>query len=295
MCRLELTPPTAETAAKAIQSTHDLHQLSKLPVVSSELTETLTPTLSGPITLSNVSFAYPSRPAINVLRHVNLTIRPGERVAIVGASGCGKSTLAALLHRLYQPTVGRIEWGSWDIARISVSYLRSQIAVVSQSPHLFDASVEENIRYGLSASQASAVDVRAAAESALAHEFISQLANGYAELLGENGGRLSGGQKQRLMLARALVRKAKLLILDECTSSLDGENAMGVVQAISRIVEMDRNRSVVMITHSMEVMRMCDRIIVMNAGEVVEDGALDELLAARGHFASFVNSGEWLS
>jgi len=224
-----------------------------------------------------------------------MTIHPGERIAVVGDSGCGKSTLAALLDRLYQPTTGRIEWGSRDISQIGLSYLRSQIAVVSQSPHLFDASVEENIRYGLSASQAPEQDVRVAAESALAHEFISQLPNGYSERLGENGGRLSGGQKQRLMLARALVRKAKLLILDECTSSLDGENAMGVIQAISRIVEMDRSRSVLMITHSLEVMKMCDRIIVMNAGEIVEEGGIDELLAARGHFASFINSGEWLS
>jgi len=280
--------------AKSIQATHDLHELSNISASSVESQGKDTPPLAGPISFAGVSFAYPSRSNTTVLRNISLTINPGERVALVGSSGSGKSTVAALIQRLYAPSKGQILWGPNDISRLKVSHLRESIGYVSQSPHLFDATMEENIRYGLDSERAPPAAVRDASKKALVHDFVMRFESGYEEMLGENAGRLSGGQKQRVMLARALVRDTHLLVLDECTSALDPENARLVVEAIGRVMEEEADKSVVMITHDPEVMRMCDRVVVLDKGEIVEQGSFDELVDARGHFSSLVKGGEWI-
>lgn len=169
-----------------------------------------------------------------VLTDVSFSLNPGECVAIVGPSGSGKSTIAALLQRLYDPTSGQIRMDKNDLSRAEAKWLRSHIAVVSQSANLFDASVTANIAYG---SDVSLEDVHRAAKAANIHDFIMTLPNGYDTNLGENASLISGGQAQRLQIARALVRQSNILILDECTSALDVDNQRMILDTIVKIKE----------------------------------------------------------
>ncbi|KDR66454.1 hypothetical protein GALMADRAFT_1152567 [Galerina marginata CBS 339.88] len=320
-----------ERIAKAVQATADLHKLLSLPSTTSESTGTLKPALSGSITLSHVSFSYPSRPTQPVLKDVSLTIKEGECVALVGASGSGKSTVAALVQRLYEPSGGSVRVGveggqgeEVDVRDVDVRYLRSKIAVVSQQPNLFDASVAENVRYGgvaaLSASSASPsstsssttsnededqpiitdVAIRTAAKHAQVHSFVMGLPQGYDTPLGENAALISGGQAQRLQIARALARPgARVLVLDECTSALDGANQVGVLEAILGARNEDdgekaQRRTTLMVTHKLQVMQMCDRIVVLHEGGVVEEGTYRELVDRKGVFAQLASGGEWV-
>ncbi|PPQ92085.1 hypothetical protein CVT25_008266 [Psilocybe cyanescens] len=280
--------------AKAVQATADFTKLSGLDTTTHESYGTLCPELSGTISLNGVSFTYPERPLAPVLKNVNLRIRAGECVAIVGPSGSGKSTVAALLQRLYEPTAGSVTIGDVDTRLVDVAYLRDHVAVVSQQPHLFDASIADNIRYGHPA--ISEVDIRYAAKAANIHEFIMGLPQGYDTHVGENAALVSGGQAQRLQIARALVRPSRILILDECTSSLDTENAAAVLEAIYGVKEDNKEggRTTVMITHNLEAMMMCDRIVVVQDGEVVEEGSYDWLMERKGVFASLARGGEWI-
>lgn len=251
------------------------------------------PQLDGSITFDKVTFRYPERKDNAVLRNIDLSITPGECVAIVGPSGSGKSTLAALLQRLYEPTSGHIQLGKSQLANIDIHYLRQHVSVVSQHPYLFDATVSENIKYGNAV--ISDIDVRCAAKAANAHAFVMGLPKGYDTQVGENAGLISGGQAQRLAIARAIARPSSVLILDECTSALDPENQNLVMEAIGEIVRQGtRGRTTVMVTHKLQVMRMCDRIIVLDGGEVREQGSYDELIAEKGVFASLARSGEWI-
>lgn len=219
---------------------------------------------------------------------MDLRISQGECVAIVGASGCGKSTIASLLQRLYEPTSGSTTIGGLDTRLISVHHLREHISIVSQHPHLFDASIAENIRYGHPS--LSEEDIRCAAQAANLHTFIMSLPDGYDTPLGENASLISGGQAQRLQIARALARPSNVLILDECTSSLDPENRAAILDTIAGAKE---GRTTVFITHNLEAMLMCDRILVVDDGRIVEQGTYDRLMERKGVFATLARGGEW--
>lgn len=285
-----------------------------------------------PIEMKALQFAYPaakgSRDGPNkVLRNVNLRIDCGDCVGIVGASGCGKSTIANLLLRLYQPSADHQRAGDTQEHRshrlhsreqfqrpvtlsyagvpasdVSTSVLRTHTAYVPQHPFLFPTTIRENIIYGLHADSPfrELNSVVAAARLAHIHDFIVSLPDGYSTLVGEGGLGLSGGQAQRVSIARALVRKPKLLVLDEPTSSLDADGAEGVRQAIDSLMEKSRQQkggeelTVVTITHSREMMRIVGRIVVMDGGFVAEEGGYDELLAKGGIFAGLLGGGAWV-
>jgi ATP-binding cassette subfamily B (MDR/TAP) protein 1 len=248
------------------------------------------PQVRGPITLDDVSFAYPERPDVPILKRVNLEFDEGECVAIVGASGSGKSTIAALLQRLYEPDDGRIFVGINQLQHMDVRWLRDHVAVVSQNPHLFDATVAENIAYG--DMPLTKEDVERAARAANVHDFIMSLPDGYDTMVGENASLISGGQAQRLSIARALVRPSRILILDECTSALDPANQAAVMDTIKKARV---GRTTIMVTHKLNVMRMCDRVVVLDDGKVAEMGSYDELVRMGGVFTRLASGGEWTS
>jgi len=281
---------TAEKIAKSVEATNDLNKLIQLDISSTDESRgVLRPELAGNITFNNVQFSYPERPEATILKNVNLTIEDGECVAIVGSSGSGKSTIASLLQRLYEPSSGSVAIGLNDLRDVDIKHLRDHVSVVSQHPNLFDATIAENIRYGNPA--VSEVDIRRAAKAAHAHEFIMALPHGYDTLVGENASLISGGQAQRLQIARALARPSRILILDECTSALDPENQAAVLDAIG---EAKVGRTTVMVTHKLQVMMMCDRIVVVSDGEVKEHGTYEELMEMKGVFAGLANGGEWI-
>ncbi|KAK3320380.1 P-loop containing nucleoside triphosphate hydrolase protein [Cercophora scortea] len=281
----------------------------------------------GGIILDNVSFFYPSRPTQPVLRNVNLTFPAGKHTAIVGLSGSGKSTIAALIGRLQDPTEGTISLDGQDMRQLNVRNLRSFISMVQQEPSLLDRSILENIALGLinspkpehqhlkavlhgpelsklaakgkDAVTPSIVDaygsevaeivrlVRHAAEQADADRFITRLESGFGTLAGASGSLVSGGQRQRVALARALVRDPRILVLDEATSALDSESERRIHDAVDRVA---KNRTVISIAHRLSTVKNADNIVVMEAGQVVEQGTYAELMAVEGGvFARMAN------
>jgi subfamily B ATP-binding cassette protein MsbA len=228
------------------------------------------------IVFEHVGFRYGVDP---VLQDVNLTVRAGEMVALVGMSGGGKSTLADLIPRFYDVTEGRIAIDDVDIRDYTLRSLRAQIALVTQFTFLFNDTVHANIAYGDPAK--SVEDVIAAAQAANAHEFIMALPEGYQTKIGELGVTLSGGQRQRLAIARALLKDAPILILDEATSALDTESERLVQQAIERLMV---NRTSLVIAHRLSTIRRADRIVVIVRGAIVEEGTHEELLALGGEY-----------
>jgi len=218
-------------------------RLSNLSPKSHESLGSELPSLDGFVSFYNVSFTYPSRPNQFVLRNLSLQIHQGECIAIVGPSGSGKSTIASLLQRLHQPSHGVISFSGHAAYEIDVTYLRSQIAVVSQTPTLFPTTIHANILYGIPLAQRVAFYpqslVETVARAVGIHDWIVSLPRGYNTILRSADGSVSGGQAQRITLARALIRKPKILILDECTSALDSENASLVIDTIGRITRND--------------------------------------------------------
>jgi subfamily B ATP-binding cassette protein MsbA len=212
-----------------------------------------------------------------VLRGITLSIRRGETVAIVGPSGAGKTTLVNLLPRLYDPTEGRIRFDGIDLRDATLPSLRRQISLVTQDTILFDSTVRDNIAYGQTSPPEERV--RAAAKAAYADEFIERLPDRYDSRVGEDAGRLSGGQKQRLAIARAIYKDAPILILDEATSQLDTESEMLVARALANLM---RGRTTLVIAHRLSTVRRADRIVVLDAGRVVESGTHEELLTRPG-------------
>ncbi|TMW55286.1 hypothetical protein Poli38472_013177 [Pythium oligandrum] len=237
---------------------------------------------SGEIVFDSVAFAYPSRLNAPVLRYFSLHIHSGETIAFVGPSGGGKSTLVALLERFYDPQQGSISVDGHDLRSLRLSWLRRQIGLVSQEPVLFASSIYENIAMGCGLSEiVSEEDVVGAAKSANVHEFIMKLPQQYDTFVGEHGVTLSGGQKQRIAIARALIRKPRILILDEATSALDTESERAVQQALTTILQTSETRmkrTTLVIAHRLSTVRHADRIVVVKNGSVCEQGTHNQLM-----------------
>jgi ATP-binding cassette subfamily B protein len=234
----------------------------------------------GDVNFENIDFAYPGRPDIRAINGVSLSVRAGEKVAIVGPSGAGKSTLFHLLLRFYDPLSGAISLDGVPIRSAAPRELRSRIALVPQESVVFAASARENIRFGRR--DASDAEVERAAELAHATEFIRNLPGEFEAPLGERGVMLSGGQRQRIAIARAILRDAPLLLLDEATSSLDAESETLVQTALEELM---RRRTTLVIAHRLATVLSCDRIVVMEQGRIVEQGAHASLVAANGLYA----------
>jgi ABC transporter fused permease/ATP-binding protein len=233
--------------------------------------------LHGGIRFEQLCFSYPNRSEAQVINNISFNILPDSLVALVGPSGAGKSTLVSLLLRLYEPTSGRIVFDDWDSRSISVSVLRSQMAIVPQDIFLFGGTIKENIAYGnIKATEEMIED---AARKANAWEFISKFPEGLETLVGERGTQLSGGQRQRIAIARAVLKDPKILILDEATSSLDSESERLVQDALEKLM---KGRTSVVIAHRLSTIRRADLILVLNNGQIVEQGTHNELLKSEG-------------
>lgn len=236
--------------------------------------------VKGEISLDNVAFHYPSRPDYRALNGVTLTVQPGETVALVGPSGAGKSTVLQLLMRFYDPQSGSIRLDGVDLRDMTREAFRAHMALVPQDPVIFAASAMENIRFGRPG--ATDAEVKAAARSAAAHDFITALPQGYDTFLGERGVMLSGGQKQRIAIARAILRDARVLLLDEATSALDAESERAVQEAVDRLAE---GRTMLVVAHRLATVKKADRIVVFDGGKIVAIGSHDKLVAEDGLYA----------
>lgn len=240
--------------------------------------------IEGRVEFEKVAFAYPSRSDVQVLSGFELTLAPGEHVALVGPSGAGKSTLAALLVRLYDPQAGRVLLDGVDLRTLDPVWLRQQIGVVSQEPLLFSTNIAENIRYGRP--EATDAEVEAAAKAAYAHDFITRFPEGYQTLVGERGVQLSGGQKQRVAIARALLKNPRLIILDEATSALDAESEHLVREALQVLM---KGRTTLVIAHRLSTIVGADRVLVVEGGQIVQSGRHSDLLEQGGLYRRLVD------
>jgi len=238
--------------------------------------------IEGRVTFENVSFAYDG---VNmVLKNINLDVSPGETVAILGGTGSGKTTLINLIPRFYDVTEGRILIDGIDIRDVTVESLRRQIGIVTQETFLFSASLRDNIAYGKP--EATDHEIMEAAKAAHIHDFIMSLPDGYDTIIGERGVGLSGGQKQRVAIARALLMDARILLLDESTSSVDVETEMQIQQAFSRLL---KDRTAFIIAQRLSTVRDADRVIVLDNGRIAEEGTHEELLQLGGIYTAIYN------
>ncbi len=237
----------------------------------------------GEVIFDAVNFAYV--PAKQVLHQVSFTLRPGEKVALVGHTGSGKSTLVKLLMRFYDTDDGQIRIDGHPLRKLSLAYLREQVGLVSQEPFLFNGTVEENILYGkLDANRA---EVERAARAAHAHEFIEQLPNGYETLIGERGVKLSGGERHRLAIARVFLKDPPILVLDEATASVDTETEIKIKEALSQLMAL---RTTLVIAHRLSTLEGADRVLVLKGGRLIESGTHKELIQADSEYANLFQS-----
>jgi ATP-binding cassette subfamily B protein len=236
--------------------------------------------VQGRVQLEGVTFGYETgRP---VLRDISLDIAPGETVALVGATGAGKTTLVSLIPRFFDPWKGCVKVDGMDIRDLQVQSLRGNIAIVLQEPFLFPRSIAENIAYGKPGARLE--EIISAARAANAHEFIMKLPSGYDTIVGDRGGTLSGGERQRISIARALLKDAPILILDEPSSALDTETEQLVVEALGRLI---RSRTTLIIAHRLSTIMDADRVVVLENGGVVEQGTHEELVNANGIYSRY--------
>jgi subfamily B ATP-binding cassette protein MsbA len=235
------------------------------------------PTFARQIEFRNVSFRYPAAPDTYAIHDLSMTVPAGEIVALVGPSGAGKSTLASLLPRFHDVTDGAVLIDGQDVRDVRLASIRAQIAIVAQDTFLFNDTVANNIAYGRT--NVSRSEIEAAGEAALAHEFVLQMPHGYDTVIGERGLKLSGGQRQRLAIARAILKNAPVLILDEATSHLDTESEMLVQQAIANLMT---GRTSIVIAHRLSTVRRADKIVVMERGRIAETGSHDDLVRRGG-------------
>ncbi|WP_242916606.1 ABC transporter ATP-binding protein [Pontibacter liquoris] len=231
-----------------------------------------TPRLHGDIAYHNVAFSYPTRPDIAVLRDISFSIRAGEKIALVGPSGAGKSTIVQLLMRFYELSGGGITVDGQDIRQLDLTTLRANIGIVPQEVLLFGGTIRENIAYGKPT--ATEAEVIAAAQKANAWNFIKTFPEGLETLVGERGVKLSGGQRQRIAIARAILKNPAILVLDEATSALDSESEQLVQQAMDELM---KDRTSIVIAHRLSTIRKVDKILVIDGGEIVEEGSHDAL------------------
>ena len=234
----------------------------------------------GAVRLEDVTFRYPTRPEITALNAFSLSVAPGERIALVGPSGAGKTTVFQVLLRFYDPDVGRVSIDDIDLRDALPESVRARIGLVPQDPVIFADDVWANIRYGRP--DASDDEVRAAATAAAATEFVERLPEGFGTYLGERGAQLSGGQRQRISIARAVLRNPTILLLDEATSALDAENESMVQRALETLME---GRTTIVIAHRLATVLKANRIVVLDAGNVVATGTHSELMAQGGIYA----------
>jgi ATP-binding cassette subfamily B protein len=244
--------------------------------------------LRGKIQFENVSFRY-NQEGPDVLKDINLTIAPGQTVAIIGHTGCGKTTLQKLIHRLYDPTNGRILIDGIDIKNYPIEDLRKQIGVIEQDVFLFSASIKENILFGSNGDSNLADTMIQVAKSAQIHSFVSKLPKKYDTVIGERGITLSGGQRQRLAIARAFVMNPPILIMDDSTSAIDAYTEAKIQSAIGKLLE---SRTTIIVTHRLSVLRKADVVILMSGGEIQEVGTHDKLYSRNTDYAEMFQQFE---
>lgn len=237
------------------------------------------------VEFKNVYFSYPNRPTISVIQDLSFTIKRGQSIGIVGASGSGKSTIVALIERFYDTASGTILFNSIPATQLDVHAHRARIGLVSQDTMIYQGSILENVAFGVpEGTEVSEERIINACKEASIHDFIQSLPEGYGTDAGIRGISLSGGQRQRIAIARALVRDPQILLLDEATSALDSENERLVQQAIERATKVDPSRTTIAVAHRLSTIQRCDRILVLHAGRVVEEGTHAELMGRRGRY-----------
>ncbi|KAL7385707.1 hypothetical protein ABVT39_026845 [Epinephelus coioides] len=246
----------------------------------------------GEIEFLNCNFTYPTRPDIQVLNNMVVSVKPGQTLAFVGSSGCGKSTSVQLLERFYDPDEGQVLIDGRPSHTVNVPFLRSQIGIVSQEPVLFDCSIAENIQYGDNTCSISMEEIVEAAKKAYLHDFVMTLPDKYETQVGAQGSQLSRGQKQRIAIARAIVRNPKILLLDEATSALDTESEQTVQTALD---DARKGRTCIVIAHRLSTIQTADIIAVMSNGAVIEQGTHDRLMAKKGAYYKLVTTGAPIS
>nr|XP_033801594.1 bile salt export pump isoform X3 [Geotrypetes seraphini] len=246
----------------------------------------------GSLDFNDCKFTYPSRPNIQVLNGLSVSVKPGQTLAFVGSSGCGKSTSVQLLERFYDPDEGSVLVDGHNSKDVNVSFLRSKIGIVSQEPVLFDCNIAENIKYGDNMREISKDQIIAAAKKAQLHEFVMSLPDKYETNVGAHGSQLSRGQKQRIAIARAIIRDPKILLLDEATSALDTESEKTVQAALD---EARQGRTCIVIAHRLSTIQNSDIIAVMSQGVIIEKGTHDELMALKGAYYKLVTTGAPIS